>query len=168
MEKQIAEGYFVTTEGEVISTKDTHSNQGEPHVLKLHSFKNSSYVMVDLTFNGKRKHFFVHRLVAQAFIPNPLNKPEVNHINGDKTDNRVENLEWCTRSENQQHACRTGLQKVGEKSLHAKLTNDQATWIRAVYTPYSKEFGAAALSRKFNVSPKTILNAATNLTYKTN
>ena len=58
---------------------------------------------VALCENGKQKRVFVHRLVAMKYIPNPHNLPQVNHKNGIKTDNRVENLEWCTASENQQH-----------------------------------------------------------------
>lgn len=71
-------------------------------VLKLAPFSNG-YLFVQLQDKPKKECRLVHRLVAEAFIPNPDNKKEVNHISGDKTDNRVKNLEWVTRSENQIH-----------------------------------------------------------------
>lgn len=71
------------------------------------------YLRVDLCKDGKHKSKRIHRLVAEAFIPNPENKRTVNHISGDKTDNRVENLEWATHSENMKHAFRTGLNHHG-------------------------------------------------------
>ena len=74
------------------------------------------YFQVDLKNRSKRKGLQVHRLVAMAFIPNPNNYPQINHINGDKQDNRVENLEWCTNSMNQKHAWAIGLQKVSGKA----------------------------------------------------
>lgn len=70
------------------------------------------YCRVILTREAKPFSPFVQRVVAGAFIPNPENKKEVNHINGIKTDNRVENLEWCTPSENVKHAYDSGLKKV--------------------------------------------------------
>jgi hypothetical protein len=64
------------------------------------------YFIVNLRANGKGTTIEVHRLVAKAFICNPDNKPQINHINGIKTDNRTENLEWCTNGENQLHKYR--------------------------------------------------------------
>lgn len=62
--------------------------------------KDNGYLQVGLYYNGKYKMFLVHRVVAQAFIPNPDNLPEVNHLDEDKTNNNVTNLEWCDRSYN--------------------------------------------------------------------
>ena len=70
------------------------------------------YWRVQLWRGGKGRSIYVHRLVAQAFIPNPDGKPQINHINGIKTDNRVENLEWCTNMENQLHASKTDLKST--------------------------------------------------------
>ena len=73
------------------------------------------YSYVVLYKNKKRKHFKVHRLVAMAFLKNPKNKPEVNHKQGIKSDNRVTELEWNTTSENVQHAYDTGLKTAWNK-----------------------------------------------------
>lgn len=77
-------------------------------VLRL-GITNKGYQQVGLYLNGKNKFQLIHRLVASAFIPNPECMSNINHINGIKTDNRVENLEWVTVSENIKHAYKTGL-----------------------------------------------------------
>lgn len=67
------------------------------------------YEYVCLSKNGKTKKYRIHRLVGELFIPNPMNKPQINHIDGNKQNNRIDNLEWCNNSENMQHAVKMGL-----------------------------------------------------------
>ena len=98
---------------------------------KLKPMRLSGYVAVDLGLNGNIKRHLVHRIVANTFIDNPDNNPQVNHINGDKLDNRVENLEWVTRSENQKHAFSLGLATAkGIKNSQCKLTEKSVLEIR--------------------------------------
>ena len=98
--------YSVSTEGEV--RKDTTN-----YILSQSS--QQDYKFVTLFINEQQKRMRVHRMVAMTFIENPDNKPYVNHINGIRYDNNVENLEWVTQSENIQHAVKTGLMQNGRK-----------------------------------------------------
>ena len=98
----------------------------------------------------------VHRLVAEAFIPNPDNLPQVNHMDGNKQNNRADNLEWCTNSENVKHAIDAGLFPCGEQSTSSKLTARQVEEIRRICVKGSHEFGIKPLARKYGVSPSTV------------
>lgn len=128
--------------------------------------KGKGYFQVILTKNGERKTFRVNRLVAMAFVENPANKPEVDHINTDKTNNRADNLRWVTHPENVAHSIETGLYKRGADCSFAKLTEDDVRYIRSVYIPKHPEFGRNILARKFGVSTPTITNVVTGKRYK--
>lgn len=118
--------YQVSNLGNVKSLKYGKERILKPDVSKF------GYLFVDLCKNNICKSFRVHRLVAIVFIPNLENKEQVNHINGIKTDNMVQNLEWVTAKENIQHAYDNGLKyaQKGEKHINSKLTNEQVLSIK--------------------------------------
>lgn len=88
----------------------------------VHAWKSKlGYMRINLSLRGKKRQYFVHRLVALAYIPNPANYPVVNHIDGDKLNNHTENLEWCTHLYNTHHAQRIGLSKV-KKLKHGTVS----------------------------------------------
>lgn len=128
--------YQVSNKGRVRSWRYGSPKKGrrsKPHIMKTDSPER--YNRARLTNNGDRKMESVHRLVAKAFIPNPDNKPQVNHKNGNRRDNREENLEWVTAKENAEHASCNGLLPDcrGSKHSQSKFTEDEVLEIRAAY-----------------------------------
>ena len=152
----------------------------EPERELTYTLNNRGYYSVGI----KRKTFMVHRLVALAFLPNPENKPFVNHIDGNKLNNHIDNLEWCTCKENNLHARKTGLHKqaIGHKIKYqnvatkakalanlkdkSKLTPQEVRWVRQVFIPRSKEFSATALATKFGTSVAAMCKIVNRQTYK--
>ncbi len=124
------------------------------------------YLQICLRKNGVRKSYSIHRLVAEAFIPNPENKPEVNHKFGIKFDCYFENLEWSTKAENNEHSIKMGLPKFGIERDVSKLNSEQVRRIRENYKPYDKKYGVTALAKKFNVGTSTIMRVIQGETYK--
>lgn len=102
----------------------------------LSNNNSKKYWRVGIQINNKQKHIAVHRLVAEVFIPNPNNLSQINHIDGNKNNNHVSNLEWCDNSYNQKHAWDKGLKnhtKMSKNSSFRKLTLEQTLFIKEVY-----------------------------------
>lgn len=127
--------------------------------VKLY-YNNKGYVFCSLLYKTK----LVHRLIALTWIPNPDNKPQVNHIDGNKTNNKVENLEWVTGLENMQHATMTGLRDTekmklngnGEKNSQAALTLDNVKEMRKIYSDTLLQ-AKISIAKTFDI-PVTLVN----------
>ena len=127
-----------------------------------------TYLAVNLFFGGKRNSLNIHVLAARTFIPNPEDKPEVNHRDGNKFNCHISNLEWTTSAENTQHAFKMGLvtRAQGAENSRAKLTESQVREILRICIPGDRTFGIAALSRKFGTSESIIRRVVQGKTYK--
>lgn len=138
-----------------ISKRNYKGNKKTPGVYLKPMVTNKGYLRIDLSKESKKKSHNIHRLVAIAFIQNPENKPQVNHKDGDKTNNNDWNLEWNTNQENQIHAYDLGLNisQNGEKNGFSKLTEKDVFYIRSEQCKSKK---LKELSKELRVSITTI------------
>lgn len=149
------EGYFASPRGNV------YNRHGE---IMVGVVDRCGYRHISI--NKKNRN--VHRIIAETFIPNPSNLPCVNHKDGNKLNNSVDNLEWCTHSENTTHAYSAGLEQraCGERHHAHKLSNEDVKYIRRVYIKRDKQFGATALSKRFAVDRTTIHDIVNEKTWR--
>lgn len=141
-------GYFVTPNGEVFSARK-YPKSGK--IIKLKPMKNTNgYLVVDLRKGGGTMKS-IHRIVAETFLDGW--GETVNHINGDKLDNRLENLEWCSFRENQLHHFRTLKRHCGDEHWNTKLTTKMAEMAKALYADGVTKKQIAA---RFGVDPSLI------------
>lgn len=126
--------------------------------IRSTGFTRDGYEKVRLLYHGKDRTCRIHRLVAETFIPKLDGKETVNHIDGNKKNNCVSNLEWTDRKEQMYHAYSLGLKtsRVGSNNSNSKLSDDDVREIRKAYIRQSKEFGTVALAKKYGVTNSVI------------
>lgn len=163
--------YEASSDGEIKTFN--WKNKGKEAIMKPAS-DNSGYLRTMLKNDDGVIHTIkVHRIIGQTFIPNPENKPEINHINGIRSDNRIDNLEWNTRSENMQHSFNFLYRdrRFGENNPAATITEKEVIEIRSIYpfgrkSKKSGEITKKELAEKYKVTIFCIKNIVTNKTWK--
>ena len=114
--------------------------------IKSQYISSTGYYMISISTKNKSKPYRVHRLLAEAFIPNPEKKPHINHIDGNKLNNQISNLCWVTHKENMQHAFKTGLaNNTGSKNGMSKLTEDQVIKIKRLLSEGVSQYKIAKI-----------------------
>lgn len=158
------EGFYkISNYGRV---KSFHFRKNKVKILIPYVTPNG-YLMVSLHKSKIKKKITIHRLVAKAFIPNPENLPAVDHKFGIKFDNYAGNLEWVSYAENSSRAINMGLLKFkGEDNPSAIISNEDAAYCRSVYIRRDKEFGAAALARRFGITKSSMCKIVNGKSYK--
>ena len=165
--------YEISFSGEVKSiARERHCGHkgSRPQMMKerilTQSVDRLGYTRVKLSKNGRSDLKYLHRLIAEAFIENDQNYKEVNHIDGDKSNNSVSNLEWTTRSANMKHAFSLGLKNpvTGERNNKSKLTEREVREIRKLFN--HDKYTQAKLSEIYNVSIANINYIVNNKTWK--
>jgi NUMOD4 motif/HNH endonuclease len=149
--KDYEDRYMVSEKGDIISLKRDCGMGSRKEERPRKQTVTRGYATCGLSKNKIIKHHLVHRLVAVAFIPNPKKLPQINHKDGDKTNNEVSNLEWCDRSHNQVHARKNGLQG-GERTNTAKLNKRCVKAIRYIYPKLTTR----ELAKAFGIGQSTI------------
>jgi hypothetical protein len=124
--------------------------------IKSQYVSGTGYYMISVSKNNKTKPYRVHRLLANTYIPNPKNLPEINHKDGNKLNNDIRNLEWCTHAENMSHANKTGLlNNKGSRNGMAKLKEEDIPKIRELLKSGMSQYKIAV---QFNISRSAIEN----------
>ena len=164
------EGYQVSSLGKVKGIDRLKKGRNTLRLIRGQELKQSpnkkGYLETRLRKNGTHTRL-IHKLVSSAFLTKPEHCTQINHINGIKTDNRIENLEWVTQSENQLHAYKLGLQpsRAGENNSNTKITDKNVTLLKQLY---NSGMSIVEVSNSININVSIIRQIIYGKTWKSN